>query len=146
MSSVNSERNNLLQVKKVKQISFSIDEAAYIDSEINSNIQIHYKSHTDFEKNAYLFTLRITYSYPGSDRIFMQSEVQNIFEIKDLKNLPWDTLKEIVAISISHVRAFMSTNVAGTIFSDVVLPIFDTEQVTRQLFKNEFEAQSRLAK
>jgi len=135
-----------MQIRRIKQLSFFVNEALYkLNKAENSEIKLDYRLGFITENDIVDFTLKISFFYSTSKTIYLESEIQNIFQIKDLKNfvdetgkmkLPDNALISMVSLSISHARAITANNVAGTLLNDIILPIFDGVLVAKQFFGN----------
>ncbi len=76
----------------------------------------------------------------------MEFQLQNVFQIHELKkyitndgkiDFPnQDVWVTIVGLSLSHSRAILSQQLAGTILQDSLLPILDAREVTANFFPN----------
>ena len=137
-------------VKRIKQISFRVDESAKLNNEFDktdAGVELDFISGFNVEKDYVAFTLRVRYILPNiNNQIFIETEVVNSFGIKDLKRfiriegedplLPMEVLTTIVGLSISHTRALLSASLSGTVYNNTVLPIFDPFIVTQHFFKD----------
>lgn len=100
------------------------------------------------ETNLIFVLVRVYYHFPDSPNdIFTEIEVQNIFEIPDLKRfqvgdseivLPPDIITSIVDLSISHTRALFAKNISGTILQENVIGIIDPTKIAEHFFPKMF--------
>jgi hypothetical protein len=87
------------------------------------------------------------------DQIMMEIKVQNVFEIDDLKTflieaneikLPADIITSFVGLSISHTRALMAKNIAGTLLQDNLMGIVNPEHMAKHFFPKMFNIETEL--
>ena len=132
-----------MQIQRIKQFSFTINEGLF-KPDATFNVTIDTKHALDVEKNFIDLTLRITFKYPDTEQFCIQSEISNIFFIKDLKKyiiegeedlaIPSNALITIMSLSISHSRALIFSSVGGSIYNGTILPLVNPEEVARQHF------------
>ena len=140
----------VFNIKKVKEFSFLVNEDLFEDGrEVNVKFQHHttYNADTNFID----LTLRVFYSYDKDDppkTILVDFHVQNIFEIPDLKQyfieeagfiLPKNLMISMVSVAISHTRALMAHNVAGTVYQENIIPIVNPVAVTEAFYPDMFQ-------
>jgi len=134
-------------IKRIKVLSSSINETG-VPPNIPIEMEFQLNSQFNLEANILIFNLKISY--------FMQNDtdaktqvgdfnVQNAFNIPDLKNyiinetqinVPIDTLRILVSLSISHARALIAQLVSGTTFQEALLPVVNPTEVTDFFFPN----------
>lgn len=143
---MNEEMTDLvgIQIRRVKGLSFKMDEMAFQPVSLNIPLTIffEFKTGLNIPLNILEFTLKVSFKYQDSIEPCLQAEIQNLFEIKDLPkyiegtniNLPREALITIVSLSVSHSRALIANYTAGSAFSDTVLPIVDGVAMTTQFF------------
>jgi len=138
----NKEISVELQIHRISQISFRMEEHLFKTDEA-LGIRIDTKHDMDIDKNLFAITLRINFLYGSKqDEIVVQSEIQNIFLIKDLKkyvkdnvlSMPDNAVITMMTLSISHARALMSKSMSGTLFNGILIPIADGSEVARKHF------------
>ncbi len=137
-------------IKRIKEFSFLIDESLF---ELDRPVKIQFQHHTGFhpDKNLVDLTIRAYYSYDTSvppSHMLIDFHVQNIFEIPNLIQyqlkdsteviLPENLIVSLVSISISHLRALMAKNVAGTRYQDNIIPVVNPVEVATAFFPNMF--------
>lgn len=134
------------QIKRIKDVSFFINEGLYIpDPKKVIKIDLNQSFGTNFEKKLVNLTLLIQLKYenaPPNEKL-ASMEVQNIFEIPELLSfvkdeeieLPFDLLVTLVSISLSHGRALLAKNMAGSIYQDTLMPILSPVDITQHFFK-----------
>jgi len=93
----------------------------------------------------------VYYHLPESSEphnILADIHVQNVFEIPDLKQfqidqdeilLPSSTITTIVGLSISHTRALLATNIAGTLLQENLIAVIDPALLAKHFFPKMFE-------
>lgn len=137
-----------IAIKKVKMLSFGIDESNELPAVEDINIQIEQNLSFFTKDDTLVLLLNITFSSKSTERIWMNGTVQNVFTIKDLRrmvdpknpdllNIPDNMLSTLLSISISHSRALVAQNAMGTAFQDIYVPLVNPEQVAKELFNQE---------
>jgi hypothetical protein len=144
--------NIAIAVKRVKDIYFSVGERNYIpDPSKVVKIELGPIIGFNLTHNLVNFILRIFFHYWGSADILVDLQVENIFEIGDLRRfankdgivvLPSHLITTIVGLSLSHGRALLLKNTAGTRWEDVVLPVTNPEEVAKHFFPYMFNVES----
>jgi hypothetical protein len=137
------------RIKRIKQFSFSTNESLAIADKI---VIIQFQHNTNFhgESNIVDLNLRVFFSYDTKippDTILVDFHVQNLFEVPDLKKyqienfeyiLPKNLIVAMVGISISHLRALLTFNLAGTTYQENIIPIVDPIEVSKAFYPNMF--------
>lgn len=137
-----------IAIKKVKMLSFGIDESNELPAIEDIDIQIEQNLSFSTKDDTLVLLLNINFSSKSTERIWMNGTVQNVFTIKDLRrivdpknpdllNIPDNMLSTLLSISISHSRALMAQNAMGTAFQDIYVPLVNPEQVAKELFNQE---------
>jgi hypothetical protein len=137
-----------IAIKKVKQLSFGIDETAEVPAADDINVHIEQNLSFSTKDDTLVLLLNITFSSKASEKIWMNGIVQNVFTLKDIRrmvdpkkpdvlNIPDSLLTTILGISISHSRALLAQSAMGTIFQDIYIPLVNPEQVAKELFNQE---------
>lgn len=134
-----------IAIKKVKQLSFGIDETNEVP--VAEDINVHIEQNLTFSEkdDTIVLLLNITFSSKSSEKILMSGIVQNVFILKDLKrmiepkkpdvlNMPDGILSTLLSISISHSRALLAQSAMGTAFQDLYIPLVNPELVAKELF------------
>lgn len=133
-------------IRRIKDIFFCVKENLFIpDSTKEIKIEIQQELGFNLDKDWVFFTLRVYFHYAESikDENLVEIKVQNIFELKELKEfersenlieLPPSIVLTIVSISIAHTRALLAKNTAGTVFQDTLFPILNVAELTKNLF------------
>jgi hypothetical protein len=136
-----------MAVKRIKVLSFSINEkvtgyspATLVKVEMAQNLAF------SVDINVVDFTLRVFYRLPNDnteENILVDITVQNFFEVSNLKrflvqptqiNLPENVIVSIVGLSISHTRALLAQNLAGTVIQDSIMSIVNPVDVAKHFF------------
>lgn len=137
------------EVVRIKAFSFYIDEAS-VNLEKQVLIQFQHKTGYDSTNNIIDLTLRTFYSYdpnaPTPD-LLIDLHVQNMFFIPNLiqfrkedgkYDLPHNLIFSMVGISISHTRALLAQNTAGTLLQNNILPIANPVEVAKAFYPETF--------
>lgn len=142
----NDSIQTFFSIKRVKTIFFSIDEKLFIgDPEKIIQIQLGETLGFNFENKYVNFTLRIFLHYASSspNETLSDIRVENIFEVPELLSfinpdklviLPQNLIVAIVSMSISHARALLCQNLAGTSYQSVILPVTNAQDVTKHFY------------
>lgn len=138
-------------IRRVKLIGYYVDELLYRGQEQNHNLNLLFQHviKTDESLSQLTFTLRAFYSYTDSpdNHKLLDFHVENCFFINGLTNfiaknekgeqvinLTDNAWAIIVGLSVSHLRGFLSHNVAGTVYKDFIIPIIDPIAFYKGLF------------
>lgn len=135
------------QIKRVKNISFFVDETLF-----KPNAKIKFTLDRDLkyklDTNMVLLNLSCFFHFDDSENkeALARIIVLNAFEVSDLKQfftndirLPQDLIISMVSMSISHTRALLCENLAGTVYQDIMIPLTNPVEITRHFFKEWFE-------
>lgn len=136
------------QIKKVVQTSFTVNEQLYVpDPQKEIKIELQQTIGTNSELKLINFTLSASYHYDDMVEKLVTTKIDNVFYLPSLLEyqkgsgslqIPYDLLISIVSVSIGHTRALLSKSLAGTVFQDTIIPLFDTNDMTNFFFpKNE---------
>ena len=118
--------------------------------ELNKVVRIQFQHNTNYfsDNNLIEIKLRIYYSYDQSPNIVLVDfQVQNVFEVINLKQyfinkefiLPQSSIAILVSLSISHARALMAKNIAGTMYQENILPVVNPMDVAKAFYPNMFK-------
>ena len=141
------------KIKRVKDIYFSINEDLYIDEPGKMiSIELNHTLGLSSDRKFINFTIGAFYHYDDAplENKLAEIKVQNVFEFQDLSiyvddkgilTLPTEILISIVNVSMSHVRALLAKNLAGTAFQEVILPLTSPLDVTKHFFGHLFPDQ-----
>jgi hypothetical protein len=133
-----------IHIRKIKDIYFQVNEQLYDrDAEKVIRIVLNFDYNIDSREDQVSLTIRVKMVYDDApEEVLAETQVITIFEIPSLRSVLKDDgstldreyLIELVSISLSHTRALLAGNLAGTPFDGVLLPVLDTEQVTDYFF------------
>ncbi|HWK03232.1 MAG TPA: hypothetical protein VNS58_06355 [Puia sp.] len=148
--------NVVFAIKRVKETFFSIKEDLYVEDP-NKIVRIELGERIGFsaESNLVNFILRIFFHYQDSQEVLVDINVENMFEVEDLQRfmnedgifiLPETLLISIVSMSLSHGRALLSKNIAGTRWQDIVLPIANPGQIAKHFYPYMFNQEANVFK
>ena len=138
-------------VKKVRLKAFFMGESEYKpanDDKLKYGFQ--YRIDADVEKNLFGFTIRIFYFYSETDpelQTILDCHVTTTFFIQNLQGFTQKNEERnemsynftnklwvvIASLSLTHLRAIMSTKVAGTAYDNFIVPIVNPEEFTNRL-------------
>lgn len=133
----------VMQIKRIKQLSFAIDESVFKGGQMQSSINLQYRFDVNLEQKFLNFILRVAYLQPETNKEFIQSEVQTVYEIDNMQSfvdkngnpdLPSNVLIFVCSSSIAHTRALVAASLGGTAYNETILPIMDTVAVARHFF------------
>lgn len=133
----------VMQIKRIKQLSFAVDESVFTGGQMQSSINLQYKFDVNIEHKFLNFILRVAYVLPETKKEFIQSDIQTVYEIENIQefvdkngvpDLPSNVLIFICSSSIAHARALIAVSLAGTAYNETILPIMDTVAVAKYFF------------
>jgi hypothetical protein len=155
MDAMHNNNNVSLTVRRIKESSFMIDERLYAEREketpgqilkVDMGLKLSFAVDVDF------VFIDVHVSYVSSDEpkkeVFTKIEVQNVFEVSDLKRfqasdteilLPAEIITMLVGLSITHTRALMARNIAGTIMQENLIAVVDPYTTAKHFFPRMFE-------
>ncbi len=153
------EQNSInLSVKRIKEFGFYINEMLFAEKVAQNadkplQIEISLQLSFTIETNMVFLLVRVYYHFPAADvtEILTDIQVQNVFEIEDLKKfqvgpseiiLPSDTINTIVGLSISHTIALLARNLSGTLLQENLMTVVDTSRLAKHFFPRMFEENS----
>jgi hypothetical protein len=148
------EQLSFVTVKRIKEISFSINELLLDDPSKTIKIDMGQEFGFVLGDNLVGLTLRMFYHYPNDlQNILAEINVQNIFEIENLKQflvneteikLPKETITTIVGESIAHLRALLAKNLSGTALQEKLPALVDPREVANYFYPQMFEADTSI--
>lgn len=131
-----------IKVKRIKDFIFFVNEPNY-KKELSNKILVRFQHRLEVNTMVH-FTLRTVFFYPGKqEEMVSDLHVENVFEIENIGqylnkkgkyNLPYQILSIIVNLSISHSRALLQKNLAGTVCQELMIPILDADEITKSFF------------
>lgn len=137
-------KNIFFTVKKVKDIYFAVNEQCYVSDPTKIvKVELGERIGFNLELNLVNFILRVFLHYVGEPALLVDFHVENIFEVSNLiqfRNkdeimiLPPKLITSIVGLSLSHGRALLSKNTAGTRWQDILLPVTNPEDVAKSFY------------
>jgi hypothetical protein len=146
--------NFLFSILRIKDLQFNVYEHLFVP---NKGVQINLLQTLGFniETETVNLTLGVMLHYIDSspNEILIEINVQNLFKVENLKNyitennqlkLPQEAIITLTSLSISHSRALLAKNTAGTAFQDTLLPIMNPVEVATSLNPIMFEKSSFL--
>lgn len=140
------------RILRVKDTFFEVNEELYNPSYLpgQTQVRINCEIKYNIEANYVILALNAIYLYeiPGSEIIFANIIVQNVFEIKKIARfvkeadliLPRKVLIPLLGFSLSHTRALFSKNIDGTPFNGLVLPLIEPLALAVSLFPHMLES------
>lgn len=137
-------------IKRIKEFSFLVNESLF---DLNKDVRIKFQHQTRFieDRNLIDLTLRVYYTYDVKippESLLVDFHVQNLFEVMNLNQyksdsnefiLPQNLIIAMLGVAISHLRALMAHNVAGTSFQDNIIPIVNPVDVAQAFYPNMFK-------
>jgi preprotein translocase subunit SecB len=138
-----------MNIVRVIDLAFSVNEKIF---KLNAQIEVSFTHRTSWsvENNMFLIDLNSTIHYKDdtTKTPIISLTVQNIFSVKNLQDfisekgepqIPIDALVTMVSLSVSHSRALMAKNCAGTLYQGIMLPLINPLEMTQSFYKNRFE-------
>jgi hypothetical protein len=151
----NINEKNAISVRRIKELAFFINETLMRPDGSNQPLKLEVALGISFkiDLNLVFILVRVYYHYPDSppSEIITDIQVQNVFEIEDLKKflvngeqliLPQDVIITLVGISYSHTRALFAKNISGTIFQDNLMTIVSPIDISKHFFPYMFNDES----
>jgi hypothetical protein len=147
-----------IKIKRIKDLTFYVNENIH-DPDTEKLIKIELNPLLGFkaDDNTVALIIRVFYHYEGteasSENTLLEIQVQNLYEIKDVISfvnkdniliLPEKSIISLLDLSISHTRALLSKNAAGTVYQDSTMPIFDAGHAARFFFPYMFSQPSSI--
>ena len=145
------------RINKIKDFAFFIDLDKFNPTP-NKEVVVKFQHFTNFSpsNNTIRLVMRTYFLYAEDkeESKIIDIHVENIFELTDLKFfykkeinqfiLPKEIIIPMVSLSISHSRALLAKNLAGTEYQPYLIPIIDPVIITKDLFPYMFEAVKKL--
>lgn len=133
------------QIKRIKCISFKINEDIPFQTNPPLMINLSYLIKFNKEKSYIDFVLGINYAYDNVTEKCLQFDIQNRFSIDNINqyintdddtviNLPTNALVSMLSLSVTHARAIIGQHIEGTIYSEGLMPITNTFDLAKQFF------------
>lgn len=139
----------VFSVRKISVVGSHINEKLYRQK--GEVVRVNYNQLLTYSPLGLIdFTLGVSYLYEDKpNEILFATEVQTVFEIPNIKEyinaqtnaltIPTDLLVMIVSISVSHTRALLARQCAGTIYNDILLPIVNPLEMAQAFFPERFK-------
>lgn len=119
-------------VRRIKSLASLTDEFKFQSA--NRDFIVKYKQRFGHNGQGFIdFTLRAYFEYNNKpEETFLSIDVQTVFEVENwnqfvvddnILDFPPEFLVTIISISVSHTRALLAAQTAGTLYGDMVLPI-----------------------
>jgi hypothetical protein len=137
-----------IRIKRIKDVIFYVNENLY-DPDPEKVIKIELNPLLGFkaDENTVVLIIRVSFHYAGTELLpentLLEIQVQNLYEINNVVGfvndqnmivLPEKSIISLLDLSISHARALIAKNAAGTVYQDSLMPVFDAENVARFFF------------
>lgn len=132
-----------ITILKIRELAFSLIEEKVDET----GLSIGFSVETDINFDEETFEIKVNYSLKSNltGLSYVQIKVSNLFRISNLKDystedkahvtLPHTTLITMLSLSISHTRALLAKNTAGTTLEQYLLPIVNPTEIAKQIFK-----------
>ncbi len=146
----NSQKNIQLRISRIKDISFSINQGVALPPEEDVNINLAQQLNFNLEKNEVELIITAAFSKKTGGEVLTQITVSNIFQVQELKqfqvqeqvqsksnddkiamDIPDHLYITMLSLSISHTRALLAKNLAGSAFEPVTIPILDPVAIAK---------------
>ena len=137
-------------VARIRTVSFMVNESLYVNDptkEIKAELAQIFG--IDVDANFIDFRLRVYLFYEGKrEQLLTDIVVQNVFKIENLKQyceneqkivLPPTLIINIISLSVTHARALLCQNLAGTFLQEFVFPITNAVDVAKAFYPNMFD-------
>ncbi|NVM62002.1 hypothetical protein FHW88_000278 [Mucilaginibacter sp. SG538B] len=130
-------------VREIQDLGFSIP----IEPVMPANVHIGYGLSYSFkgEENTMAITVSVRFASitNGEENEFLTTHVKTRFFIKDMaqyfKNdsyvFPGSTMESMFGIALSHTRAVLAKNIAGTEYSSYIIPLADPVALYQNIMK-----------
>jgi hypothetical protein len=149
-----NDLRGFISVKRIKEISFSLNEVGYIEDPnrvVKSELSLTL-GHI-INRNLVQLVIRIYYHYEDSPNppYLVDTVVQTIFEIVELNKykvsddeikLPPEVIILLTDQAVSHARAFLAKNLQGTVWQEIILGIVNPVALAKFYFAPMFEEES----
>jgi hypothetical protein len=125
-----------IAIRRIKDISFFVNDGLFINSVSKEfKVELQQQLTYNIETNFVAITLRVYYHFEGSEpnENLVDIQVENVYEILDLVRfiydnelrLPPDVIVTLLQLSVSHTRALLAKNMAGTALQDQIMSIIN---------------------
>ena len=136
------------QIMGIRLLSFKVSDKIDDGNPNEMTIFLQYKISFNISENLFELVLKANYRYPNKQEDKVEIEVQNLFKIKDLAkyigqnneiNIPSHGLVGIVGLSLSHTRAVIATQLIGTPYNNLLIPIANPWDLAREFFGDKIQ-------
>ena len=140
-------------ILRILDCGFSIEEL--IGNEPNIDIGYGMSFVFSVENNWIQFAIRTDFKQVDTDIIFFSGTVSTRFGVNNLKQLededgkitfPQGFLETLFGITFSHMRAILAKNVAGSRFSNIIVPLINPKSLFNELLQGNIEKLKEFAK
>lgn len=131
-----------ISVKLIKELEFGFLNKKNIDLE---NITLNFSVNTLVEKENDSFTLdtKVTFNDKNDNSELVHITVSNVFLVQNIVqfetdgvfNIPDGILLTFLSLSISHTRALLAKNTAGSVYESLYIPVVNPTEIANQIFK-----------
>lgn len=140
-----------MNIVRVIELSFLVNEKIFKEGAI---VEFSFTHRSSWSVHDNMFGIDLTssihYKDDTSRAAILSLTVQNLFFIKNLGGfiseekamIPTDALITMVSLSVSHSRALMAKNSAGTVYSGIILPLINPIEMTQSFYKDRFKNDS----
>ena len=140
--------NVSISIKSIKELEYSI-VSSKLDNKVlltNSGFSVS----TLFDIPSEVFELQLVFDILDSNKKnqIVHIKVANVFKVENLAsflvnsnklNLPANVLATMLGLSISHTRALLARNTAGTPFGEFYIPIVNPNELAKRLFNKSYD-------
>lgn len=138
-----NEKQFSFAISKIKELAFSISqiEDNSIELEVGFGINVKFDLVTDF------FDLHVLVDLKSkeSKKVLVHITVLNSFYIENIKrylkedgetlDIPDLALVTLLSLSVSHTRAILAKNTAGTAYENHLIPVINPTEMAKEVFK-----------
>ncbi|RKR84840.1 hypothetical protein BDD43_5093 [Mucilaginibacter gracilis] len=139
-------------ISRIVDCGFMIEEA--VKAEPNK-VRLGYSMNFLFDvPNSWIqFNVRADFQHSETGITFLSGTVLTRFSINNLSGFldddkkvvfPKGVLESLFGIAFSHMRAILAKNIAGSRFTNVYVPVIDTQVVFNELLKRNIEVAKKL--
>ncbi len=133
-------------ITKIKDFAFTINESLYRGEKEPVSIDFENNISLKKEENQLSLIFGVVYYYPDtpSNTVLLTAKIENVFLIENLNKFvdakgditfPRQMWVTIVSLSVTHARALIAKNCAGTVLQSTLLPIVNPVELTTNLFQ-----------
>lgn len=133
-----------LGISKIRDIEFSINEVPLAKNPEEIGISFEFTPIFRFETSDVDFCITVTFFKKNDSETLMKIKVCTTFVINELQQLfdketggydiPENILLTMLSLSLTHTRAIHAIRVAGTIYSTLIVPIVNPQDMYNFFF------------